>query len=165
MWIYRALVGFAALCRIWSLVYAWAFQASALRSCSSKSVWMCQQLPGKQFVPSRCQRKGAPKAVEQLFLCAWLRKAALNWWLSHLIAAVLRLAMLYDRHKLLNIVQFALERTCWRTLQCVVSWVCTEHTLYCKVTLDSSNFILPLSQNYNKKPDSLTCLLMRDNVL
>lgn len=102
VWIYRALVGFAGFavhCRICSLVHVWAFQASALGSCSSKTVWMCQQLPGKEFVPSKCQRKWTPKAVEQLFLCAWVRKAALNWWLSHLIAAVLWLAMLYDRHK------------------------------------------------------------------
>lgn len=58
--------------------------------------------------------------------------------------------MLYDRHKLLYIVQLALERTCWKTLHCVVSWVCTGHTLSYKVTLGSSTFILPLSQNNNE---------------
>lgn len=170
MRIQRALVGFAGFrvhYRICSLMYVGAFQASALRSCSSRTVWMCQQLPGKQFVPRRCQRKGAPKAVEQLFLCAWIRKTALNWWLSCLIAAVLGLAMLYDRHKVAAIY----STTCLgkNLLEDTAVVFSAGFALSIPCTVKSHLVLLPLSflflKTIKKKKNSLTCWLMRAKVL
>lgn len=71
--------------------------------------------------------------------------------------------MLYDRHKVAAIY----STTCLGKNLLEDTAVCCQLglsiPLYCKVTLGSYTFILPLSQSNNK--NSLTCWLMRDNVL